>query len=43
MELFGALNRGEGRTILMVTHSSEAARYGTRAMRLENGVCTEGG
>ena len=43
MELFGALNRGEGRTILMVTHSTEAARYGTRSMRLEGGVCTEVG
>jgi len=43
LELFGSLNRREGRTILMVTHSTEAARYGTRAMRLEGGVCTEVG
>ncbi len=31
------LNESEGRTVVMVTHSPEAARYGNRQLRLEQG------
>jgi putative ABC transport system ATP-binding protein len=31
------LNESEGRTIVMVTHSPEAARFGSRQLRLEQG------
>jgi ABC-type lipoprotein export system ATPase subunit len=38
MELFRRLNRDEGVTIVQVTHSEENARYGTRTVRLADGV-----
>ena len=31
------LNESEGRTIIMVTHSPEAAKFGTRQLRLKDG------
>jgi len=37
--LFSALNREDGRTIVMVTHNPASARYGTRSFILENGEC----
>lgn len=38
MELFRRLNREEGVTIVQVTHSNENAAYGTRVVRLADGV-----
>lgn len=38
MELFRQLNRDEGMTIIQVTHSNENAAYGTRIVRLADGV-----
>lgn len=38
MEIFRALNRDEGVTIVQVTHSNENAAYGTRVVRLADGV-----
>ncbi len=38
MELFRRLNRDEGVTIIQVTHSNENATYGTRVVRLADGV-----
>ena len=40
LEMFRALNVQDGRTVVMATHSPVAARYGTRALLLENGNCT---
>ena len=37
MRLFKKLNEG-GTTIIQVTHSDENARYGTRTLRLADGV-----
>lgn len=37
MELFRKINKEEGKTILMVTHSPECAEYGTRTIVLEDG------
>jgi putative ABC transport system ATP-binding protein len=38
MELFRRLNREDGVTIIQVTHSEENAAYGTRIVRLADGV-----
>jgi putative ABC transport system ATP-binding protein len=38
MEMFRRLNRDEGVTIVQVTHSDENAAYGTRTVRLADGV-----
>jgi putative ABC transport system ATP-binding protein len=38
MELFRRLNEEEGVTIVQVTHSSENAAYGSRVLRLADGV-----
>jgi len=38
MELFRKLNREDGVTIVQVTHSEENASYGTRIVRLADGV-----
>ncbi|MCQ2515279.1 MAG: ABC transporter ATP-binding protein [Saccharofermentans sp.] len=41
MELFAKINKEEGKTILMVTHSPECAEYGTRTIVLEDGHVKE--
>ncbi|HLP01360.1 MAG TPA: ABC transporter ATP-binding protein [Opitutaceae bacterium] len=38
MELFRKLNREDGVTIVQVTHSAENATYGTRTIRLADGM-----
>ena len=38
MELFQRLNRQDGVTIIQVTHSNENAAYGTRTVRLQDGM-----
>jgi putative ABC transport system ATP-binding protein len=38
MELFKKLNQEDGVTIIQVTHSNENASYGTRVMRLADGM-----
>ena len=38
MELFRRLNREERVTIVQVTHSNENAGYGTRILRLADGM-----
>ena len=38
MELFRKLNREDGVTIVQVTHSNENAAFGTRILRLADGV-----
>jgi putative ABC transport system ATP-binding protein len=38
MELFRKLNREDGVTIVQVTHSDENAGYGTRTVRLADGI-----
>ena len=42
MELFSALNQ-EGHTIIMITHDINIARFGSRIVRLLDGVLSEGG
>ncbi|MBO4864372.1 MAG: ABC transporter ATP-binding protein [Eubacterium sp.] len=37
MELFRDINRMYGKTVVQVTHSEEAARYGTRLVRIVDG------
>ena len=41
MELFKTINEEEGITILQVTHSEEAAKYGKRIIRLKDGKIIE--
>lgn len=41
MSLFERINREKGITILQVTHSDDAAEYGSRIIRLTDGVITE--
>ena len=41
MELFKKLNREDGVTIVQVTHSEENASYGTRVVRLADGMRVE--
>ncbi|MCR4585882.1 MAG: ABC transporter ATP-binding protein [Lachnospiraceae bacterium] len=38
MELFKKINREKGMTILQVTHSEQNSAYGSRILRLDNGV-----
>ena len=38
MELFRDINRKYGKTIVQVTHSEEAARYGTKLVRVRDGL-----
>ncbi len=37
LELFQQMNRDDGQTILMITHSSEAARYADRVIHMKDG------
>ena len=37
MELFKRINKEKGKTVVQVTHSYEAARYGTRAINVKDG------
>ena len=37
MELFQRINKEKGKTIVQVTHSENAAQYGTRIIRLKDG------
>ena len=37
MELFRKINRKYGKTIIQVTHSEEAAYYGTKLVRIADG------
>lgn len=39
LELLVGLNGEEGRTVVMVTHSPDAARVGTHRIHLDSGVC----
>ena len=41
MKLFKTINKEEGITILQVTHSEEAAKYGNRIIRLKDGKIIE--
>lgn len=41
MELFKKINREMGKTLIQVTHSEEAALYGTRLIRMKDGVIKE--
>ena len=38
MQLFRKLNQEDGVTIVQVTHSEENATYGTRTVRLADGM-----
>jgi len=40
MELFGEIHQ-QGTTIIQITHSEEGARYGSRIIRLRDGVVEE--
>jgi putative ABC transport system ATP-binding protein len=42
LAILGDLNENEGRTIVLVTHSPEAAKAGRRHIRLEAGCCAPG-
>lgn len=37
MELFKKINQEQGKTIVQVTHSAEAAKYGTRLLNVKDG------
>ncbi|HBK69701.1 MAG TPA: macrolide ABC transporter ATP-binding protein, partial [Firmicutes bacterium] len=37
MELFKKINQERGKTIVQVTHSAEAAMYGTRLLNVKDG------
>jgi len=37
LKILKNLNEDEGRTVVMVTHSPEAARFGNRQLRLKDG------
>jgi len=39
LAILGDLNENEGRTVVLVTHSPEAAKAGRRHIRLEEGRC----
>ena len=41
MELFGALN-AEGRTVIVITHDLNIARYARRTVHIIDGELTEG-
>jgi ABC-type lipoprotein export system ATPase subunit len=38
MELFRKLNQEDGVTIIQVTHSNENATFGTKIVRLQDGM-----
>jgi len=42
MQLFQELN-GEGRTVIMITHDLNIAKYGNRIVHILDGIVTEGG
>jgi putative ABC transport system ATP-binding protein len=42
MKLFKTINQEEGITILQVTHSEDAAKYGDRVIRLKDGIIVAG-
>jgi putative ABC transport system ATP-binding protein len=37
MELFKKINEEQKKTVIQVTHSSEASRYGKRIIRVKDG------
>ena len=41
MQLFKTINEEEGITIMQVTHSEEASKYGNRIIRLKDGKIIE--
>ena len=41
MQLFARINKEKGLTILQVTHSEEAACYGSRIIRMADGIIIE--
>ena len=41
MKLFKTINEEEGITILQVTHSEEAAKYGSRTIKIKDGKIIE--
>lgn len=41
MELFRQINTEQGKTIVQVTHSSEAAKFGNRVICIKDGVATD--
>jgi len=41
LDILRRLNETEGRTVIMVTHSPEAARIGGQRLRLEDGTCLD--
>jgi ABC-type lipoprotein export system ATPase subunit len=41
MELFRLLNAEEGRTVLVVTHDEKITPFGTRLVRIEDGIISE--
>jgi ABC-type lipoprotein export system ATPase subunit len=42
MDLFAEIHRGTGITIIMVTHTTQLVRYGTRSLRMAEGRIVEG-
>jgi ABC-type lipoprotein export system ATPase subunit len=42
MDLFAEIHAGSGITIVMVTHTTQLVRYGTRSLRMSEGQITEG-
>jgi putative ABC transport system ATP-binding protein len=42
LELLRSINRDQGITILMVTHSEESTQYGKRVIRLKDGEIVNG-
>jgi putative ABC transport system ATP-binding protein len=41
LDLIAALNRRQGKTVIMVTHDPHAARWARRVVRLDKGVLVE--
>jgi ABC-type lipoprotein export system ATPase subunit len=41
MELFRLLNAEEGRTVLVVTHDEKITSFGTRLVRIEDGIISQ--
>jgi ABC-type lipoprotein export system ATPase subunit len=42
MDLFASIHEETGITIILVTHTTQLVRYGTRALRMSDGQITEG-
>ncbi len=42
LDILRELNEKDGRTVIMVTHSPEAARIGNRRLHLIEGTCQDG-